>query len=243
MTTPLEQLGRAAGWVSAPIFALGSALRRSRVLHPVGELFEGSIEPGVAPDDLAPLAEALRGGALVRLSAALWKRRASRLPDVLGCAIRIYDGDAGDQDLLLATIRRPWTTGLAPLTTDVRDYLANDYFSVSPFALEGIAQRFYLRLRPLRRGGRGGTRRERLIAALDEGAVTFAIEASYRPRSQWREVATLRLDRFAAEDAARVTFDPFRTGRGIAPRGVIHALRHGPYAASQAMRKAIRRAR
>src|SRR4051794_31016247 len=118
MTTPLEQLGRVAGWAASPAFAAAAALRRSHVFHPVGELLDAYIETSTPPDDFEPLASALRGKALVRFSGALWKRPSSRLPDVLGCAIRVYGEDgSGDQDLLFATIRRPWTTGLAPLTT------------------------------------------------------------------------------------------------------------------------------
>src|SRR4051794_15296201 len=130
--TPFEQLGRVAGWVSAPAFAAAAALRRARPLHPVGELFDGVIDASTPPDDFVPLALALRGRALVRFSGALWKTNDTHLPDVLGCAVRLTDGEGSNQDLLFATIKRPWTTALAPLTTRVDDYLANDYFGVSP---------------------------------------------------------------------------------------------------------------
>jgi hypothetical protein len=137
-------------------------------------------------------------------------------PDVLGCAMRID----GAQDLLFATIKRPWTTPFAPLTTDTDDYLSNFYYGVSPFALRGIAKRFYLRLRPFRDDAFGG----------------LAVEASYRPRSGWREVARVTLQRIEEGGGERLRFDPFRTGRGIEPVGTIHALRHGAYAASQTIR-------
>jgi hypothetical protein len=240
MTTPSEQLGRVAGWLSAPVFAAAAALRRSRVFHPAGELFEGVIEAGAPPDDFAPLAIALRGRALVRFSGALWKSIDTRRPDVLGCAVRLQDPRRGNQDLLFATIRRPWSMGFAPLTTHVDDYLANHYFGVSPFVLEEVPRRFYLRLRPRRKSVDGGVdRSERLLRTLDEGPVEIAIDASYRPRAEWREIAVLRIERLAAADDARLRFDPFSTGRGIRPRGVIHALRHGAYAASQATRRAF----
>lgn len=239
MTTPTEQLGRVAGWIAAPVFAAVAALRHARVFHPTGELFEASVELGSPPDDFAPLAVALRGPALVRFSGALWRTDDPRRPDVLGCALRLPDGRRGNQDLLFATIRRPWTMGLAPLTTHVEDYLSNDYFGVSPFSLEDVPRRFYLRLRPLRQGGYGEDRTERLLRALDEGPVVLAIDASYRPRSEWREVARLRVVRWAPHDDPRLRFDPFSTGRGIVPRGVIHALRHGAYAASQATRRSF----
>lgn len=245
MKTPLEQLGRVSGWLSAPVWALGSAVRHARVLHPVGELVEGRIEAADPPEDLAALAKALEGRVLVRFSGAIWKRQGTHRPDVLGCAIRIEDVERGDQDLLFATIKRPWTLGLAPLTTDVDDYLANHYFAISPFDLRGIAKRFYLRLRPLRRGmpGGGATRAERLAEAVGKDPVPVAIEASYQPRGPWREVATLRLEQVTTNDDPELRFDPFEDGRGIRPRGIVHALRRGAYRASQAARVRLRGAR
>jgi hypothetical protein len=237
MTTTSEQLGRAAGWIAAPVFAAAAALRHARVFHPVGELFDATVEVGRPPDDFVPLAVALRGRALVRLSGALWRDGDPHLPDVLGCAIRLQDGERADQDLLFATVRRPWTTGLAPLTTHVDDYLANDYFTVSPFSLESMTRRFYLRLRPLRRSAHGVDRTERLLHAFDAGPIDIAIDASYRPRHEWREIAILRLVGLASPDDPRLRFNPFKAGRGIVPRGVVHALRHGAYAASQQTRR------
>lgn len=214
---PLEQLGRTAGWLTAPFFAGAAALRRSRPLHPTGVLFDGTCEPAAPPEDLLPLAEAVRGPVLVRLSHALFKRPRPHVPDVLGCALRID----GEQDLLFATIKRPWTTPFAPLTTDVDHYFANLYYGVSPFVLAGVKRRFYLRLRPFGEGAHGA----------------FAFEASYRPRVGYREVARVTLDRLATDvDDDQIRFDPFRNGRGIEPRGSIHAMRRGAYAASQTVR-------
>jgi hypothetical protein len=212
-----EQLGRATGFlIGAPFFGAMAALRRSRPLHPTGELYEATCAPAVPSDDLRPLADALYGTALVRLSHALWKRPRPRVPDVLGCAIRF----GHDQDLLFATIQRPWTTPFAPFSTDVDSFLGNLYFGVSPFTMAGIDRRFYLRLRPFTNDGLGG----------------FTIEASYRPRVGYREVARLSLDRIEEGGGERMHFDPFRTGRGIVPCGFVHALRHGAYAASRAIR-------
>lgn len=223
--------------MTAPLFAAAAALRHARALHPVGELFDATVEMGRPPDDFDALALALRGRALVRLSGALWRESDSHLPDVLGCAVRLHDGERSDQDLLFATIRRPWTTVLAPFTTHVDDYLANDYFTVSPFSLDDVPGRFYMRLRPLRRSAQGVDRTERLLRALDAGPIELAIDASYRPRREWREIALLRIEGLASPADPHLRFDPFKAGRGIVPRGVIHALRHGAYAASQHTRR------
>jgi hypothetical protein len=215
-----EQLGRAAGWViGAPFFGTMAALRRSRPLHPTGELYEATCTSSEPSDDLRPLADALHGTALVRLSHALWKRPRPHVPDVLGCALRF----GADQDILFATVKRPWTTPFAPLTTDVDAYLGNIYYGVSPFTMPGMSGRFYLRLRPF----------------VDDKLGGFVVEASPHPRRGYREVARVTLDRLEEGGGARMHFDPFRTGRGIEPRGFVHALRHGAYSASQTVRSAL----
>jgi hypothetical protein len=215
-----EQLGRTAGWIiGAPFFATMAALRRSRPLHPTGELYDATCTPRPVTDDLQPLADAISGTALVRLSHALWKNPKRHLPDVLGCALRF----GHEQDILFATIKRPWTTLFAPLTTDVDAYLGNLYYGVSPFTVAGMDGRWYLRLRPFVNEGLGG----------------FAFEASRRPRAGYVEVARITLDRVAEGGGEKMRFDPFRTGRGIEPTGFVHAMRHGAYAASQMTRSLV----
>ncbi len=155
----IERAGELMGGVAAPFFAMTSALRRARTFHPRGDCADAdvTIADGV-PQQHRALAERLSGNAFVRFSDALTKKKA-RWPDVLGCAIR-FGGNAddpavdGDQDLLLATIKRPWTMPFSPFTTKVHDYLANDYFAVSPFSVpstrRGAAEsRVYFRIRPM----------------------------------------------------------------------------------------------
>jgi hypothetical protein len=47
--------------------------------------------------------------------------------------------------------------------------------------------------------------------------------------------AVARLALLSVEDVEQdhLRFSPFRTGRGVVPRGFVHALRRGAYAASQ----------
>jgi hypothetical protein len=234
-------LGLASGWLIAPVFGLISYARQARTFHPRGPVLHASVEPHAdAPPDARALAERLRGSALVRFSGALWKRE-RRLPDVLGCALRLRHGDGesaaalgDDQDLLFATIRRPWSMPLSPLTTHVHDYLANDYFAVSPFRSPDVTQPFYLRLHPVAWESDGrGTRSARLDRAVRAGAAMLNIELSARPFDGWRPLARVRLERTADVDDEALRFDPFRAGRRIQPFGFIHALRVGVYKLSQ----------
>ncbi len=228
----------------APVFGVVSLARRARTFHPRGVTIHAQAVPHErAAGELSELAARLSGAALLRFSGALWKR-AERIPDVLGCALRLRraasDSElpaADDQDLLFATIRRPWTMPFSPFTTRTRDYLANDYFAVSPFDA-GIGQAVYLKLHPAAppRGAQG-TRRERLLARVAEQAV-IELHVSQRAFGPWRPLLELRLERAARVDDQALRFSPFRSGRGVRPLGFVHALRAGVYALSQRARPA-----
>lgn len=238
-----SRAGVALGWAVGPLFAAVSWLRRSRTFHPRGPVFHAwaAQHPAVAPE-LSALAENLTGRALVRFSGALWKN-AEGLPDVLGCAIRLRQDDSdqaepdeADQDLLFATIRRPWTMPFAPFATAVHDYLANDYFAVSPFDA-GLPAPLYLRLHPTSTAlERSGTRSERLSRTVQRHDAVLDLEASSRPFGPWAPLLTLVLQRPASIDGETLRFRPFRTGRGLTPRGFVHSLRIGVYALSQRAR-------
>jgi len=229
-----EIVGRALGFVLAPLTGGVSLVRRSRMFHPEGVVYRAE----VAPLSADPASPRLAGPALVRFSGAWWKRR--EWPDVLGLAIRFGDPGApapDDQDLLFATIRRPWTMPFAPLATHVHDYLANDYYGVSPFDVAGLGRR-YLRIVPTRgAAGRADDRASRLAAEVARGAVRLELQVSVTPRIGYTPFAELRVvSPLGGVDQAALRFSPFRDGRGIVPRGLVHAMRLGAYRASQAMR-------
>ena len=197
--TAIERAGEAMGVLAAPMFALTTALRRARTFHPRGDCADAdvTVAHGVPPQHRA-LAQRLSGNAFVRFSDALTKKKA-RWPDVLGCAVR-FGGDSddpavdGDQDLLFATIRRPWTMPLSPFTTKVQDYLANDYFAVSPFSVPGE--------RPSRDGGRPPFVYFRLRPISKEAGALQTIEPSTGPISSLR-ASTARSRRSRSEQRRR----------------------------------------
>lgn len=227
-----------------PLTALGTvARRRSRLFHPVGVVLRASVVGLHRDGPLGQAARALEGPALVRLSSAWWKRR--EWIDALGFAIRFRGtGEvspapaAGDQDLLFATIRFPLTTLLAPLTTRQHDFTANHYYAVSPFEVPGVG-RAKLRLAPppAPPGGAGATREERLRAAVASGEASFQLQLRRRPpRGSWEPLCQVHLVEEVALDQEALAFWPFRTGRGVVPRGFVHALRRGAYAGGQRAR-------
>lgn len=245
-----KSVGLLLGALLAPVTGLVSWLRQSRMFHPRGLMFEATVEAvGHEPAELA-VARRLAGPALVRFSSAWWKH--GDWPDVLGCAVRFsrlplgVAPQAADQDLLFATIRRPWTLPFAPLATDVSDFFANEYYAVSPFAVAGLGRiEWRLRAEPARaaRDADAPNRASRLERRVASGLALFSLEyAPYRPPHRFRDtrsfrpVGRIRLVRALELDQEALRFDPFRDGRGIVPVGVVQWLRRLTYASSQQAR-------
>lgn len=236
-------LGTVTGWAMAPVFGLVSLIRHARTFHPRGPVLHAVVtRHEAAPMALEPLVSRLVGPALVRFSGALWKNAESLL-DVLGCAVRFRREDSeseraadDDQDLLFATIKRPWTMPFSPLTTATHDYLGNDYFAVSPFDA-GLGRRVYFKIHPRSPSEeRSGPRAQRLARAIASGDAQLDMSVGSGPFGPWTPLVTIRLERFALVDGEALRFQPFRTGRGVRPTGFVHALRLGVYALSQRAR-------
>lgn len=239
-----EELGRFVGALWSPAVRAGATLRHARLFHPEGVTYRAEVKGLALRESLLPVAARLAGPALVRLSSALWRGH-REWPDVLGLAVRLRSEETvteapspGDQDLLFATVRSPWTLGLAPMSTDTHNWLENDYYAVSPFQVEGLG-RAKLRIVSSHVDTPGNTRVERLEAALQAGQARFTLEV--RPRrgegaGQWHPLAELRLVEQVTLDPATLRFWPFRTGRGLKPVGFVHALRIPTYRQSQEAR-------
>lgn len=235
-----QRLGVAAGFLLAPFTGAVALVRRARTFHPEGAVRRAEVAP--LPGPLGPVARRLAGPALVRLSSAWWRGGKEWL-DALGCAVRFGHSPSaapqpGDQDLLFATIRSPWTTLLAPLTTEQHDFLANDYYAVSPFQVNG-AGRCQLRLVCPRPRGLRGSRGERLQKAVERGEASLQLQLRLEG-ADWTPLAEIRLLEASPIDQAALRFSPFRDGRGFAPRGFVHGLRVATYALSQLARPRLR---
>jgi hypothetical protein len=237
-----EQLGLLVGAQLGPIAAALSGARRARMFHPDGVVYRATAQPFTSNRDLTLAAERLAGDALLRFSSALW-RAGHDWPDVLGAAVRfgwMQPEPNLQQDLLLATIRFPWTMPFAPLATNFRSYLWNHYHAVSPFELEGVGP-VKMRLRSPRLRNRGlESRAEHLRRAVGEGRASYELQLRRldvsRFARRWEPLVRLTLIEPVAVDQAALRFSPFRCGAGIRPIGFVHALRFAVYAGSQEAR-------
>ena len=206
------------------------------MFHPEGVVYRAGVE--AIPGRFPGFSRRLEGSALLRLSTAWW-RGGTEWMDALGIALRLgkdpgVSARPGDQDLLFATIRSPWTTPFAPLTTEQHDFLANDYYAVSPFDVAGVG-RAKLRLvssRPRRLRSR--KREQRLAEAVERAEAWLRLEM--KAGAAWEPVAHIVLEERIEVDQQRLRFSPFRDGKGITPRGFVHGLRRATYLLSQAAR-------
>ncbi|RYZ08581.1 MAG: hypothetical protein EOO73_06920 [Myxococcales bacterium] len=236
-----ERCGLWVGAGLAPLTAAVSRARHARMFHPEGVVVRASTEPCAADPELRRVAERLAGPTLARFSSALWRGR--EWPDVLGAALRFgWDGEAGTQDLLLATIRFPWTMLLAPLATNYRSFLWNHYHAVSPFHVPGVGPA-KLRLRsPRLSNGTESTRRQHFENAMRAGRAVFRLELRHLDvsalRRRWQPLAEITLLAPVDVDQGALRFSPFNDAAGLRPTGFVHAMRLAAYAASQRARPA-----
>lgn len=244
-----EITGRIAGLALSPFTGLISAARHSRMFHPSGLLCAASAEPVVSGGAAGEVAARLAGPVLARWSSAWWKT--GEWADVLGCALRFTqvpltaEPKPADQDLLLATIQRPWTMPFAPFTTNEHDFFANTYYGVSPFEVPPLGQ-IEWRLVPEGAPSLGrGTRSERISHRIQSGSARLLLEWAPYPGPLTRPIDAhfapllrIELRAFADLDQRRLRFDPFRSARGVEPVGFVHNLRRAAYWTSQRARPA-----
>jgi hypothetical protein len=135
------------------------------------------------------------------------------LPDVFGLAIRLADvyGHGAHQDFLLASAGEGVVTRRLVRPTT---------------GFDGV----FSSLLPYEVGGRGGV----IVGARARGGGTYEIVVA-RGAGGWRCVASLTLGkRLPAPSAAALRFDPWNSGGGVAPAGLVNRIRAPAYRGSRA---------
>lgn len=203
--TPVPPLvSRATPAVTAAVRA-ASKVRGERVLHPRGRTFRGRLAvPGGTSYGAPLLDDAGSYDVLVRLSRAAGLP--SRLPDVHGVAVRVLDcyGPGQHQDWLTDS------TSSLPLLRRI--------------PLPALRPAMYGSLLPYDIGGR-----RHLLGSRWVGPELALLVAT--ARGAWAEVGRVTLGE-PVEDGRRIRFDPWTTGGGITPTGMLQELRRGAYPAS-----------
>ena len=181
-----------------------STVRGQRVLHPLGRTLAGRLlVPGASTG--APLLD--RPGehdVLVRLSRSAGLP--APLPDVHGIAVRVLDcyGPGAHQDWLVdSTVPVPVLRRLP-----VPRFRPGTYSSLLPYDVGG---------------------RRVLLGARWAGDDLALLLAT--PHGPWEEVGRITLGE-PVEGGRQIRFDPFTTGGGIRPVGLLQELRRGAYPAS-----------
>ena len=209
--------------IAAPtsfVFGGLSRLRGKRAMHPVGIVTEATLAVDHA-GRIPPAWRALDGvSGIARFSKSIGLPR--QVPDVLGIALRF-----GGQDLLLAS-----ALGALPVLQHI----------LVPTA--GFDGTVFSSLLPHRVGEHTAIIQARLPQRLPEAdsyldavreAPMFTIELTavgLLGGTASLGVVTIG-DAIDGEDAARVRFDPWRTGGGLPPGGPLQRWRAAAYAASR----------
>lgn len=216
-------------FVALPIF-VRSLIRGARAFHPRGSVCRAEV---TALDDV--VGPRLAGSALVRFSGVSADEN-SPAQTVIGMAIEF----GTDQDLALATFEAFLKTAEGTRTTNVADYLGNQFASVAPWRTRGLGVVWYRVIpAPEATGPKVGTRTERLDADIAADRAKLILEAREAPGPDGAlrsRVAELRLvERLPTDDRA-LRISMFRTGRGLVPTGFRNGVRAIAYPASQLAR-------
>lgn len=226
----LDTAGRATG----ALFKAMSRVRRAKAAHPVGTVHEAVLRvdggPHV-PAEATLLGTLAEHRAVVRFSRSLGLPR--RLPDLFGIALRLPDvhGEGRHQDFLMVTsVDAPI---LHHVFVPVLDAQQAPYSSALPY--RAGAERFLVGIQPVPDSPRppGSTIEEKLDRAAATGGLRFKLSIA-APGGRFAPVGTLEVGRRLPDEHEGMRFNPWNTGGGLEPAGLLNRLRAYAYPASQA---------
>ena len=189
-----------------------AGLRRAKAVHPHGVVHAARLRvPGApaAPRGASLLSEPGEYDALVRFSRSIGLPRA--LPDLLGLSLRVVDayGPDAHQDFLMVTsVDAPVLHHIFVPAYDVR---ARPYSSSLPY--------------------RAGEDRI-IVGALPRPSGAFDLAVA-PVGGRFAAVGEIRLGAQLPDEADALPFNPFNTGGGLEPVGVLNRLRRKAYPMSQ----------
>jgi hypothetical protein len=229
----VRALGAAAGIATGVVLAAISVARRAKAVHPHGESYVAELSvPGAAT---APAGSLLLGTAgvhraIVRFSRSVGLPRP--LPDLLGMSIRVLDayGSGRHQDFLLVSSAD--LPVLHHVFLPAADVQQRPYTSSLPYRSGGAL--FVVGVLPDERSPRpdGDDEFHRLRAAAATGQLRFRLAVA-SIMGRFRPVAEIRIGASLPPTADALRFNPWNTGGGLEPAGVLNAMRRYAYPMSQ----------
>jgi hypothetical protein len=219
-------IGNFFGVLLSPVIFTISFFKAARAFHAQGTMCRAKI---VALDDV--VGPRLEGNATIRLSGSA-KPENSPEQSILGMAMKF----GGTQDLPIATFESFLKAKQATANTDVKDYLANQYSSVTPWKVEGLDGSIWFRAMPKTSIVAGALRTERLAAHIAEGNAVFVLEARSAPGPDApvvKALAEIQLVDVLRGDDSSFDMSMTRNGLGIRPLGIRNGIRRIVYPVSQ----------
>lgn len=233
LTGPRRLAVGAAGFSVGGVLAGLARVRRGKAVHPHGAVHEAELvvpdhDDGLGRTELFGAAASRR--ALVRFSRSLGLPRP--LPDLLGMSLRVVDayGAGRHQDFLMVTsVDAPVLHHLFVPASDVQQ---RPYCSSLPYRVGDWT--FLIGALPRAESPRleGGNELERLAAAAATGALAFDLAVA-DVWGRFRPVAELRVGDPLPPEADALVFNPWNTGGGLEPAGLLNRLRDIAYPLSQ----------
>ena len=230
---PARRAVDACGYSLGVVLGAVAAARRGKAVHPEGAVHSARL---VVPAHTGTLGRTQLFGAsgtraaVVRFSRSLGLPRP--LPDLLGMSIRVVDayGAGRHQDfLMVSSIDAPLLNRVFVPAGDVQQ---RPYSSSLPYRV-GAARLVVGALpRPGAPRPEGGNELDRLAAAAATGALTFDLAVA-TPRGRFRPVAELHVGPRLAPEADALRFNPWNSGGGLEPAGLLNRLRDYAYPLSQ----------
>ncbi len=227
-------LTHAAGWSLGAVLGAIAGVRGGKAVHPHGVVYDARLSvpgAGVAPPAAELLSQRGEHRAVVRFSRSVGLPRP--IPDLLGLAIRVLDayGSGQHQDFLLVSSadRRVLHHVFLPAT----DVQQRPYTSALPY--QAGSERFLVGALPDRRSPRPAGEDEftRLELAAGTGQLRFRLAvASLKGRFQ--PVGELRIGARLSPETDALRFNPWNTGGGMTPAGLLNGARDRAYKLSQA---------
>ncbi len=231
---PRARAGTAAGYAVGAVLAQVARLRGGRPVHPLGVVYRARVRiDGRAggPWGAELLSQSRDRPALVRFSRSLGLPRP--LPDLLGAAVRVLDayGPSRHQDFLMVTsVDLPL---LHHLFVPATDFQQRPYSSSLPFRAGGDVFLVGLLPDPLSPRPAGGDELDRLARAAATGRLGFGLAVAPLG-GRFRRIGSVDIEDRLPPAADAIRFDPFNSGGGLEPVGLLNRMRRQAYPRSQA---------